>query len=66
MAPNNISDEGNSLVVHHWLGLHVFTAKGVGSIPGWETAILQAAQHGGKKKPTDEFQPPGLLSMRFV
>ena len=47
MAPNNISDEGNSLVVHQWLGLHAFTAKGVGSIPGWETVNLQAAQHGG-------------------
>ena len=26
---------GNSLVVQ-WLGLHAFTAKGAGSVPGWE------------------------------
>ena len=26
-----------------WLGLHTFTAKGLGSIPGWGTKILCAA-----------------------
>ena len=35
----------NSLVVQ-WLGLHVFTAKGMGSIPGQGTKIPQARQHG--------------------
>ena len=29
-------------VAAHWLGLHIFTAQGVGSIPGQETNILQA------------------------
>ena len=33
---------GNSLVVQ-WLGLHAFTAKGPGSIPGQGTKIRQAA-----------------------
>ena len=41
---------GNSLVVQ-WLGLHASTAGGPGSIPGWGTKILQAAQHGQKKNP---------------
>ena len=36
---------GNSLVVQ-WLGLHAFTAKSVGSIPGWGTEILQVARYG--------------------
>ena len=35
---------GNSLVVQ-WLGLCTFTAKGLGSIPGWGTKI---PQHGQK------------------
>ena len=39
----------NSLVVQ-WLGLHVLTAKGQGSIPGRETKIPQAARHGPQKK----------------
>ena len=33
---------GNSLAVQ-WLGLCTFNAKGVGSIPAWETKILQAS-----------------------
>ena len=33
-----------------WLGLRVFTAKGVGSIPGQGTKILQAAWCGQDKK----------------
>ena len=41
---------GNSLVVQR-LGLHASTAGGPGSIPGWGTKILQAAQHGQKKNP---------------
>ena len=33
-----------------WLGLHTFTAEGVGLIPGWGTKIPQAVQPGKKKK----------------
>ena len=40
---------GNSLEVQ-WLGLHTFTAEGVGSIPGQGTKILQAAWCGQKIK----------------
>ena len=40
---------GNSLVVQ-WLGLRAFTAKGVGSVPGWEIKILQAMQYGQTEK----------------
>ena len=44
---------GISLVVQ-WLELRAFTAKGVGSIPGQETKILQAtwcaANNNNKKK----------------
>ena len=38
----------NSLVVR-WLGLHTFTAEGVGSIPGQGTKILQVMWHGQNK-----------------
>ena len=38
----------NSLAVL-WSGLHTFTAKGLGSIPGWGTKITQAAWHGQKE-----------------
>ena len=31
-----------------WLGLCTFTAKGMGSIPGLGTRILQAVWHGQK------------------
>ena len=33
-----------------WLGLQAFTADGPNSVPGRVTEILQAAQHGKKKK----------------
>ena len=33
-----------------WLGLRAFTAEDAGSIPDWETKILQAAPCGQKKK----------------
>ena len=33
-----------------WLGLHPFTARGPGSIPGRGTKIPQAGRHGKKKK----------------
>ena len=39
---------GNFLEVQ-WLGLSTFTAWGPGSMPGWETKILQAARCGKKK-----------------
>ena len=44
-----LTHPGSSLVVQ-WLGLSAFTAKSQGFIPGWVTKILQAAQHGQKKK----------------
>ena len=37
--------QGSSLVVQ-WLGLCTFTARGLGSIPGWGTKILQAMCQG--------------------
>ena len=39
---------GNSLAVQ-WLGLHAFTAKGMGSIPGQGTKIPQATQYSKNK-----------------
>ena len=39
---------GNSLAVQ-WLRLHAFTAKGMSSIPGQGTKILQAVQYGQKR-----------------
>ena len=47
MQKNEIG--GNSLAVQ-WLGLRASTARGSGSIPGWETKIPQAAQCSQKKK----------------
>ena len=38
---------GTFLVVQ-WLGLHTFTAEGMGSIPGWRTKI----PHGHAAWPT--------------
>ena len=40
---------GNSLVVQ-WLGLHTFTAKGPGLIPGQETKIHKSHSTAKKKK----------------
>ena len=37
-----------------WLGLHAFTAKGLGSIPGWGTKAPQAVQCDKKKKKKPE------------
>ena len=39
---------GNCLA-GQWLGLLAFTAEGVGSIPGQETKIPQAARRGQNK-----------------
>jgi len=36
--------DGNSLVVQ-WLAIHIFTAGGTNSIPGWGTEISHATQH---------------------
>ena len=35
-----------TVLVVQWFGLHVFTAEGLGSIPGGGTKIPQAAQVG--------------------
>ena len=40
---------GNSLGVQ-WLGLHAYTAEGLGSIPGRGVKILRATWHGHQKK----------------
>lgn len=40
---------GNFLVIQ-WLGLQAFTAKDVGSTPGWGTTILKAMQCSQRKK----------------
>ena len=40
---------GNSLAVQ-WLRLSTFNAEGPGFIPGLGTKILQAVQHGQRKK----------------
>ena len=45
----HLKNAGNSLVVQ-WLGLCIFTAKGLGSIFGWETKIPQIVQCCEKKK----------------
>ena len=45
--------KGNSLAVQ-WLGLHAFTAKGTGSVPGWGTKIPQASRGQKKQNKTKE------------
>ena len=40
--------EGSPLAVQ-WLELHAATANCAGSIPGWETKILQVSWHGQRK-----------------
>ena len=48
----------NSLAVQ-WLGLHTFTANGLGSIPGQGTKTPQVTQHGQKiKKKTLKIELP--------
>ena len=41
---------GTSLMVQWGTASHTSTAGGVGSIPGWETWIPHAVQHGQEKK----------------
>ena len=48
-----------------WLGLHAFTAKGKGSIPGWGTKISQAAWCGQKER-KKYFYCFGVLSCLVV
>ena len=42
-----------------WLGLWVFPAKGLGSIPGWGTKIPQATKYDRKKKKIQNQIKPG-------
>ena len=49
MYLKKLGQGGNSLEVQ-WLGLHAFTAEGLGSIPGQGTKIPQAARRDEKKK----------------
>ena len=45
------------------LGLHAFTAKGLNSVPGWGTKILQGAQLEKKKK--ERKKERNLASLTF-
>ena len=51
---------GNSLVVQ-WLGLHAFTAKGMGSIPSQGTKIPQATWCGQNFKKTKKERNEGTV-----
>ena len=46
-----------------WLGLHAFTAEGLGSIPGQGTKILQAVQCRQKKKERERHTCKGQKDM---
>ena len=49
-----------------WLGLHAFTAKGLGSIPGWGTKFLQVSRWGQEKtKHTHTFLGVKILFQIF-
>ena len=50
----------DSLVIQ-WLGLGPFTAKSIGSIPGWGAKILQAVWSSQKKKRLGIKQPGDLF-----
>ena len=54
MAKNTIQkvkrQVGETSLVVQWLGICALAAKGLGSIPGRGTRILQAVRHGQKKK----------------
>ena len=41
---------GQSSLAVQWLGLSTFTARGLGSIPGWGAKIPQVPWHILKKK----------------
>ena len=47
--------DGNSPVVQ-WSGLHAFTAKGAGSVPGQGAKILQDMPGAAKKTTGDAFK----------
>ena len=52
----DVTDIWNPLEVQ-WLGLCAFTAKGMGSILGWETKIPQATQHDQRQIKIAEVLP---------
>ena len=49
-ANDRLNGERRNLLAVQWLGVHTLTAKRLGSIPGWETKILQA------EKPKDKIE----------
>ena len=51
----------NSLSVQ-WLGLQAFTAKSLGSSPGWGIKILQTAQCSQKNKKEQGVTPCSVLT----
>ena len=55
-------EEGNSQVVQ-WLGLHTFTAKRPGSIPGRGTKIIQPKK---KKRENENERTPSNLSQDHI
>ena len=52
--------EGNSLVFW-WLGLVAFTAKGLGSIPGWGNSIPKVVWYSQKEKKKKKSMSPGIM-----
>ena len=46
-----------------WLGLHTFTAEGVGSVPGQGTKIPQAVQCSPPTPPRKEARKPDFLKL---
>ena len=55
---------GNYLAVQ-WVGLHPFTAEGLGSILGWGNKIPQAMKHGQENKQTNK-QMTGKIILRSL
>ena len=49
-----------------WLGLHAFTAKGVGSVPGKGNKILQDAQLKNKTNKNPLTLNPHVLSLSAI
>ena len=47
----------NLEILSRWLGLHTYTAEGLGSIPAVGTKIPQAIQHGQKSAGATEVHP---------
>lgn len=59
---NKIPQIGNSMVVQ-WIGLYIFTAKGLDLIPGWGTKILETAWHNQKRKKRHPFPPIFIMEI---